>query len=178
MNQPEQAQLESQTVETGQGREDVSAMSDFIRVAGNILAVSYPILAISTGFRAVYQLFFKADVTNYLAPALSAVAASCYLVATVGFAVRRKWAWWLSVSVLGLETMLTLAVGTLSILYPDVIGRTVWRNFGQDYGFFPLVQPLLGLAWLFHPETLLAYGIAEGNTFLTRLLSRWERKQQ
>ena len=137
-----------------------SAMSDFISVAGNVLAVSYPILAISTGFRAVYQLFFKEGVEAYLPPALSAVAASCYLIATVGFAVRRKWAWWLSVSFLGIETLLTLIIGTLSLIYPDVIGGTVWRNFGQDYGFFPLVQPLLGLAWLFHPETLRAYNLS------------------
>jgi hypothetical protein len=174
MNQPEQVQLEDQPAEAaGRGAEDVSAMSDFIRVAGNILAVSYPILAISTGCRATVQLSYKPG----MGPALSAVAASCYLVATVGFAVRRKWAWWLSVSVLGIETILTLVVGVLSMLYPEVIGRTVWRNFGQDYGFFPLVQPLLGLAWLFHPETLSAYGIVEGDSFLTRLLKRWERKQ-
>lgn len=142
-----------------QAEKDTNAMSDFISVAGSILAVSYPILAISTGARAVYQLFFKEGVTNYLAPSLSAVAATCYLLATVGFAVRRKWAWWLSVSVLGFETALTLIIGTLSFIYPEIIGGTVWRHYGQDYGFFPLVQPLLGLAWLFHPETLRVYGI-------------------
>ena len=138
-----------------------SVMSDFISVAGGVLAVSYPILAISTGARAVFQLFFKAGVVNYLAPSLSAVAAASYLLATIGFAVRRKWAWWLSVSLLGFETFLTLLVGTLSFIYPDVIGSTVWRHFGQDYGFFPLVQPLLGLAWLIHPETLDLYGIRQ-----------------
>ena len=54
---------------------------------------------------------------------------------------------------------MTLLIGTLSFIYPDVIGRTVWRHFGADYGYFPLVQPLLGLAWLFHPEILAIYGI-------------------
>lgn len=134
-------------------------LSGFIAAAGVILAVSYPVLALSTGVRALYQLLLKEDVTNYLAPTLSAVAALCYLTATVGFTVRRRWAWRLSVGVLAFETSMTLIIGTLSFIYPEVIGRTVWRHFGADYGYFPLVQPLLGLLWLFHPQTLVAYGI-------------------
>lgn len=134
-------------------------LSGFIHAAGVILAVSYPVLALSTGFRAVYRLFFKEDVVALLPPALSAVAALCYLLATFGFAYRKKWAWQLSVGVLGFETLMTLVVGTLSFIYPNLIGRTVWRAFGADYGYFPLVQPLLGLAWLIHPLTLQAYGI-------------------
>jgi hypothetical protein len=81
------------------------------------------------------------------------------LLATIGFFVRKRWAWWLSVSVLSFETFMTFTVGLLSIFYPEMIGNTVWRYFGQDYGFVPLVQPLLGLAWLFHPLTRVAYGI-------------------
>ena len=38
--------------------EDEKGLSGFIAAAGVILAISYPVLAISTGFRAVYQLFF------------------------------------------------------------------------------------------------------------------------
>jgi hypothetical protein len=133
-------------------------MSDFAYAAGIILGLSYPILAFSTGGRAIYQLFLKAGVTAYLPPAMSAVAACCYLFATLGFAIRRKWAWQLSVGLLGVETLLTFVVGTLSFIYPDVIGRTVWRHFGADYGYFPLVQPLIGLIWLFSPSTLRAYG--------------------
>lgn len=107
----------------------------------------------------MYQLFLKEGVASYTGPTLSAVAALCYLTATIGFAYRRRWAWWLSVLVLGFESLMTLIVGTLSIINPDLIGSTVWRWFGIDYGFFPLLQPLLGLAWLFHPETLQSYGI-------------------
>lgn len=141
-----------------------SGMSGFIRGAGTILAISYPVLALSTGVRAVYQGFLKDDVTNYLAVALSGVAALCYLLATVGFTYRRKWAWQLSVGVLVFETAMTFIVGALSLTdaYADVIGRTVWRQFGADYGYLPLIQPLLGLLWLFHPQTLLAYGIRRG----------------
>ena len=92
---------------------------------------------------------------------LSAVAALLYLIATIGFAVREKWAWRISVVALGLEMALVLLVGTLSLIIPDTIGRTVWRYFGIDYAFFPLIQPLLGLLWLFHPKTLAAYGIRD-----------------
>jgi len=134
-------------------------MSDFAYAAGITLGLSYPILALSTGARSIYQLVLKEGVTYYLPPAMSGVAASCYLLATIGFAVRRKWAWRLSVGLLGFETLLTLVVGALSYLYPELIGRTVWRHFGADYGYFPLVQPLIGLGWLFSPSTLRVYGI-------------------
>ncbi len=134
-------------------------LSGFIAAAGVILAISYPVLALSTGVRAIYQLFFKEGVTNYLAPILSLVAALLYLIATVGFAVREKWAWRVSVTALTVEMIMVLLIGTLSLIMPDTIGRTAWRYFGIDYAFFPLIQPVLGLLWLFHPKTLLAYGI-------------------
>ncbi len=131
----------------------------WLRATGFVLGISYPVLAISTFFRAAYQLFLKEGVTSYVGPALTAVACLCYLTATIGFFVRQRWAWQLSVGVLTFETVMTFIVGILSILYPDMIGSTVWRYFGIDYGFFPLFQPLLGLAWLFHPATRAAYGI-------------------
>ena len=134
-----------------------NALSGFIRAAGVILAISYPVLALSTGVRALYQLFLKECVSNYHAPALSAVAAVCYLLATVGFIVRKRWAWRLSVSMLVFELVMVLVIGTLSYVVPDTIGRTVWAHFGADYGFFPLLQPILGLAWLFNRETRATY---------------------
>ncbi|MEZ4518237.1 MAG: hypothetical protein R3C44_15920 [Chloroflexota bacterium] len=138
-----------------------NGLSGFIRAAGVILAVSYPVLALSTGVRAIYQIFFKEGVDYLLPSYLSLVAALCYLTATVGFIVRKEWAWRLSVGVLLFETTMTLVIGTLSFIIPDTIGSTVWRHFGADYGFFPFIQPLLGLAWLFHPDTRRAYGIGE-----------------
>jgi hypothetical protein len=98
-------------------------------------------------------------VDNYLAVYLSALAAVLYLLATVGFAYRRRWTWWLSVISLGVESLLTVAVGIWSFVDPALIGRTVWRHFGEDYGFFPLFQPLLGLIWLLWPLTMAAYGV-------------------
>lgn len=156
MTKKEQARQNVQREPTEEG------LSGFIRAAGTILAVSYPVLALSTGFRAVYQLVLLstgARVGPYLPSLLSAVAALSYLTATIGFTYRKKWAWQLSVGVLGFETVMTLLIGTLSFIYPDVIGSTVWRAYGADYGFFPLIQPLLGLAWLLNPTTLQVYGI-------------------
>ena len=54
--------------------------------------------------------------------------------------------------VLAFETFMTLLVGTLSYTHPELVGNTVWRNFGADYGFFPLFQPLLGIAWLLNRD--------------------------
>ena len=139
-----------------------NGLSGFIQAAGTILAVSYPVLALSTGFRAVYQLVLLSIGERsgpYLPSLLSALAALSYLTATLGFAIRKKWAWRLSVGVLGFETAMTLLIGTLGFIYPDAIGRTVWRAYGADYGFFPLIQPILGLAWLLHPTTLETYGL-------------------
>jgi hypothetical protein len=136
-----------------------NALSGFIRAAGVILAVSYPVLALSAGVRSLYQLLLKEGDVNYLAAALSGVAALSYLLATVGFVVRRQWAWRLSVTMLVFELVMVVLIGTLSLLMPETIGRTVWGRFGADYGYFPLIQPLLGLAWLFHRETRRAYRI-------------------
>lgn len=137
-----------------------NALSGFIRAAGVILAVSYPVLALSAGARAIYQLFLKEDVTYYLPAILSGIAAIAYLLATIGFVVRKRWAWRLSVTMLLFELSMVIIVGTLSLIIPDVIGRTVWGRFGADYGYLPLIQPLLGLAWLFNRETREVYGIS------------------
>lgn len=133
--------------------------ANVVSPAGYILAVSYPVLALSTGARSIYQLFFKTGVDNYLPVYLSALAAMLYLTATLGFAYRRRWTWWLSVAALGFETFMTLLIGVWSLVDPELIGRTVWRHFGEDYGYFPLFQPLFGLVWLFWPLTIAAYGI-------------------
>ena len=135
--------------------------ANVVSPAGYVLAVSYPILALSTGVRALYQLFFRSDIDNYLPVYLSALAALLYLIATLGFAYRRRWTWWLSVAALGFETLMTLIIGVWSFVDPDLIGRTVWRHFGEDYGYFPLFQPLFGLVWLFWPLTMVAYGIRQ-----------------
>jgi hypothetical protein len=144
---------------TQESRIGENGLSGFIRAAGVILAVSYPVLALSAGARSIYQLFVKEGVANYVPAVLSGVAAICFLLASIGFVVRKRWAWRLSVGMLLFELAMVLIVGILSLTIPQTIGRTVWGHFGADYGYFPLIQPLLGLAWLFHRETRQVYGI-------------------
>lgn len=139
-------------------------LAGIISTFGFILAISYPVLALSTGVRAAYQLLLRHDLDYYLPSYMSLVASVCYLVAAIGFAHRRRWSWYLSVAMLGFETAMVLLVGSLSLVYPALIGRTVWRQFGADYGYFPLFQPLLGLIWLFWPETRRAYGLTARRT--------------
>ena len=136
-----------------------SLWESVVSPAGYVLAVSYPVLALSTGVRASYQLFVRPDIVDYLPVALSALAALCYLTATLGFAYRRPWTWRLSVTVLAFETLMTVAVGVWSIIDPATVGSTVWRHFGEDYGYFPLIQPIIGLVWLLWPLTIRAYGV-------------------
>ena len=44
---------------TQQTNTSENALSGFIRAAGVILAISYPVLALSTGARALYNCFSK-----------------------------------------------------------------------------------------------------------------------
>ncbi len=128
-------------------------------VIGYVLAVSYPLLAFSAAGRSVYQLFFKAGIAFETGPLLSAFAGLCYLLAAFGFAFRRPWTWILSLTVLVIESFGTVLVGTLSIVAPDLVGRSVWRLYGVDFAFFPLVQPFLGIVWLLWPHTRSLFGV-------------------
>ena len=94
---PKRTMTTEETVKQSPGDGETS-LSTFASTTGKILAISYPVLALSTGARALYQLFLKEGVTDYLPPALTAVAALVYLVATVGFTVQKRWAWWVSVA--------------------------------------------------------------------------------
>jgi hypothetical protein len=143
------------TAQPGDGR-----LGAVVSAFGFVLAISYPVLALSTGVRAGFQLLVRHDIDYHLPSYMSLLAALCYLIAAIGFVYRRRWSWYLSVAMLVFETVMVLLVGSLSLIHPDLIGRTVWRQFGADYGYFPLFQPLLGLVWLFWPETMRAYGLA------------------
>lgn len=139
-----------------------SGYASLISGIGYVLAASYPVLALSTGVRALYQIFLKDGVVLELHSVLSLVAALIYVVAAFGFAYRRPWTWWLSLGALALEAALVLIVGTWSVIDPATVGRTVWRNYGEDYGYFPLIQPLIGLVWLLWPGTYALFHVRGG----------------
>ena len=49
----------------------------------------------------------------------------------------------------GVELAGVLVVGTSSVVEPSWFpDATVWSEFGQGYGYLPLVLPFVGLAWL------------------------------
>lgn len=161
---PSLAQMSSET--SGDSNETSDDAVEFRRSIGYILGFSYPLLAFATSGRVVYQLWVEgpaAAAADGDAPYLSLAAMLLYLVATVGFFVRKPWAWRLSVVSLAVETCFTLVIGSLSIAAPDLIGRNAWTGFGIDYAFFPLVQPLLGLIWLLWSDTRNAYGFGAGS---------------
>ena len=139
--------------------DESSRPTPVLSAIGYLLGISYPLLAFSATGRSVYQLFFKTDLTTAVGPLTSLFAAICYLAATLGFTYRRPWTWWLSLCVLGIESIGTLVTGVLSVLQPDLIGSSVWRLFGIDFAFLPLVQPIAGIVWLAWTPTRRLFGI-------------------
>src|SRR4051812_19933549 len=112
---------------------------------GRLLLGVYAVFALAASARAAYQLAtkFSDAPTAYL---LSAFAAAGYLVATVALARR---AWLVAIIAVGVELVGVLAVGTWSLADPDRFpDATVWSDYGQGYGYVPVLLPLLGLAWL------------------------------
>ncbi|WP_425414031.1 hypothetical protein [Pseudoclavibacter soli] len=125
---------------------------------GRLLVVVYAILALAATGRSVFQIGMKFSHAP-LAYGLSALAAVVYILATVAL-VRHHHKGWHRVAVwaIGFELVGVLVVGALTLFAPELFvsadtpgGRpesTVWALFGRDYGFVPLVLPLLGLWWL------------------------------
>ena len=116
--------------------------------AGRVLVAVYGVFALAATARSLVQLLTKADEAP-LPYALSAVAALVYVAATLGLAEvgpnPRRLAW----AAVGFELVGVLTVGTLTVLDPDLFpDATVWSEYGQGYGYLPLVLPFLGLAWL------------------------------
>jgi len=115
---------------------------------GRILVAVYAILALSATARGVWQLLDHGSEAP-VPYALSLLAGVIYIVATFALAlggpVWRKVAW----GAVSFEAIGVLAVGISSIFestwFPDA---SVWSNFGQGYGYIPLVLPFVGMYWL------------------------------
>ena len=120
-------------------------MSDTSAGFGRVLVAVYAIFAIAATSRSTYQLLTQFDEAP-LAYLLSAFAGLIYVVATLALARGSAGT---AVVAIGIELIGVLVVGLLTVfdkdLFPDA---TVWSNFGQGYGFVPLVLPFIGLWWL------------------------------
>lgn len=114
---------------------------------GAILVAVYGILALGATARSVVQITTKFS----LAPLpflLSAFAAAVYVIATVALV---RGALRLALVAVLVELVGVVSVGVSSLLVPqDFPEPTVWSDFGQGYGFVPLVLPILGIAWIVH----------------------------
>lgn len=119
-----------------------------------VLVAVYAVLAVAATGRSVYQILDRFEEAP-IAFSLSAVAAVVYLVATLALALDWRRVAWLTI---GFELVGVLAVGTVSVVAPGVLGlasidpfgreATVWSAYGAGYLLVPLVLPVLGLVWL------------------------------
>lgn len=118
---------------------------------GVVLVVIYGVLALAATGRSVLQITTGFDEAP-LAYLLSAVAAVVYLLATFCLARGGRWVR-VGIVACAVELVGVLVVGAVSLLVPSLFpDRTVWSQFGQGYGFVPLVLPVLGLLWFRHVE--------------------------
>jgi cytochrome bd-type quinol oxidase subunit 2 len=115
---------------------------------GRVLIAVYGVFALAATARAGVQIatkFHEAPIA-YL---LSAFAGVVYIVATVTLARSGRTSYRVAVTSCTVELVGVITVGTYSLAdsaaFPD---PTVWSDYGDGYGFVPLVLPVLGLLWL------------------------------
>lgn len=108
----------------------------------------YALFALAATGRAVLQIseYFSRAPTSYL---LTALASVIYIVATVALARGGRTAVRVATLSCSIELVGVLFVGFASYVKPSAFpDSTVWSQFGQGYGYIPLVLPILGLLWL------------------------------
>jgi hypothetical protein len=112
---------------------------------GRILVFVYGVFALAATARALVQLATQAS-TAPLAYSLSLFSGVVYIVATWALSTDRRR---VAVVTIGVELTGVLVIGTLS--HPSDIDRaSVWSDYGNGYGYVPLVLPFIGLWWLHH----------------------------
>ena len=110
---------------------------------GRILVFVYAVFALAATARALVQLATQAS-TAPVAYALSLFSGIVYIVATWALATEHRR---VALVTIGIELTGVLVIGTLS--HPTDIDRaSVWSDYGNGYGFVPLVLPVVGLWWL------------------------------
>jgi hypothetical protein len=110
---------------------------------GRVLVFVYGLFALSATGRAVVQLATQASKAP-VAYLLSLFSGLVYIVATWALATDRRR---IALVTICVELTGVLVIGTLS--HPDDIDKaSVWSDYGNGYGFVPLVLPFIGLWWL------------------------------
>jgi hypothetical protein len=110
---------------------------------GRILVFVYGVFALAATARALVQLATQASKAP-VAYSLSLFSGIVYIVATWALATERRR---IAIVTIGVELTGVLVIGTLS--HPSDIDRaSVWSDYGNGYGYVPLVLPFVGLWWL------------------------------
>jgi len=110
---------------------------------GRVLVFVYGLFALSATARALVQLATQASLAP-LAYSLSLFSGIVYIVATWALATDRRR---VALVTIAIELTGVLVIGTLS--HPDDLEKaSVWSDYGNGYGFVPLVLPFVGLWWL------------------------------
>jgi hypothetical protein len=121
-----------------------------------LLLALYVLFAIAAGARSSYQIAARFSDAP-LAYSLSGLAAAVYITAAIVLA--QEWRALLAATA-AVELVGVLVVGTVSSGFPD---ETVWSNFGQGYGFLPLILPMAALGWAWRPARSRARRCAPGS---------------
>jgi hypothetical protein len=117
----------------------VSTRSGF----GRVLVFVYGLFAVAATARALVQLATHASKAP-VAYSLSLFSGIVYIVATWALATDRRR---IALVTIGIELTGVLVIGTLS--HPsDLDKASVWSDYGNGYGYVPLVLPFVGLWWL------------------------------
>ncbi len=117
--------------------------------AGRTLVAFYGVMTLAALARSIVQLISEFGAAP-LAISLSFVAGVVYLVALVALIRPGRRAYLTAVGAITFELVGVVAVGTLSLLMPDVFPfrYTVWWGYGIGYVLLPLALPVLGLLFL------------------------------
>jgi hypothetical protein len=111
---------------------------------GRVLVFVYGVFAVAATARAAVQLATKAS-NAPVAYSLSLFSGIVYIAATWALATDHRR---LAISTVLVELTGVLVIGSLS--HPDDIDKaSVWSDYGNGYGYVPLVLPFIGLWWLF-----------------------------
>jgi hypothetical protein len=111
---------------------------------GRVLVFVYGVFAVAATSRALVQL--ATDASNApVAYSLSLFSGLVYIAATWALATDHRR---LAITTVLVELTGVLVIGTLD--HPDDIDRaSVWSDYGNGYGYVPLVLPFIGLWWLY-----------------------------
>ncbi len=111
---------------------------------GRVLVFVYGVFAVAATARAVVQLATDASKAP-VAYSLSLFSGLVYIAATWALATSHRR---LAITTVLIELTGVLVIGSLS--HPDDIDKaSVWSDYGNGYGYVPLVLPFIGLWWLF-----------------------------